>query len=191
LNLIDQNEVKRRVELERDPNGVLSGGDQGERARLLDQALDAFDAPFRLATGDEIAQPPDDLARAQRLLPGLVQRIAQLRGALVGALLEQPARPLQIVADRGERLIEFVRKRGGHLPHRAQARHVQQLRLHLVQQLLALVVFAEIAHESDELPFSFQHHLAHGKVHRKRRAVLAPADDETPTPIMRRSPVVR
>ena len=57
--------------------------DQRERARLLDELLDVLDAPLAFAAGDEIAQPADDLAGAQRLLGGLVHRLAQDRRVFV------------------------------------------------------------------------------------------------------------
>ena len=38
--------------------------------------VDALDPLLALAAGDEIAQPADDLAGAQRLLGGLVERVA-------------------------------------------------------------------------------------------------------------------
>ena len=104
-----------------------------QRRRLLDQLGDAFDAPFRFAAQHEVAQAADDLAGADRLFGGAVERGLDLGGVGVGAGGEQPARAFHVVADRRERLIELVRERRGHLAHRAQARDVEQLGLQFLQ----------------------------------------------------------
>src|SRR5262245_20665120 len=55
---------------------------------------------------------------------------------------------------------------------------MQQLRLDLVQQLLALVMLSQIANEADELPVSFEHYLADRKLHGEGAAILALADND-------------
>ena len=77
LHLVGQHQVGARIELEAHPHAVLLGADQRQRARLLDQLGEALDPPLGFAARDEIAQPADDLAGAQRLLGGLVQRVAR------------------------------------------------------------------------------------------------------------------
>ena len=78
LDLVGEHEVGARIELEAHADAVLLGADQRQRARLLDQLGEALDAPLALAAADEIAQAADDLAGAQRLLGGLVERVAQI-----------------------------------------------------------------------------------------------------------------
>src|SRR5437763_7101670 len=55
LHLVDQNKIMARIDLKSNPHAVLLGAHQRERARLLDQLLDALDAPLALAARDEIA----------------------------------------------------------------------------------------------------------------------------------------
>ena len=76
LHLVGQDQVVRRIDLKAHPDAVLLRPNEGEGARFLDQLVDAFDAPLALATRDEIAQPADDLAGAQRLLGRLVHGAA-------------------------------------------------------------------------------------------------------------------
>ena len=86
LDPVGEHQIGARIELEADPDAVLLGADQGQRARLLDQLGEALDPPLALAAADEIAQAADDLAGAQRLLGRLVERVAHHRRALVGRL---------------------------------------------------------------------------------------------------------
>ena len=60
------------IELELDPDALILGADQRQRACFLDDLGNALDAPLALAARDEVAQTPDDLAGAQRLLRGFV-----------------------------------------------------------------------------------------------------------------------
>jgi hypothetical protein len=113
--------------LEDNANRLLLGRDKGERADLLYQPLDAFDAPFGFSARHEITQPANDLPGSHRLVTGLVQRLPQLDRAMVGGMFEQSSRSLQIIGNGGKRLIELVSKGRCHLPHGAQPRHVQQL----------------------------------------------------------------
>ena len=77
----------RGSKFEAHPHAFVLGADQRERARLLDQLLGVFHAPLAFAPGDEIAQPADDLAGAQRLFGGLVHGLAQHAAPFVGAAL--------------------------------------------------------------------------------------------------------
>ena len=178
LHLVGQHQVAARIELEADPDAVLLGADQRQRARLLDQLGEALDPPLALAAAHEIAQAADDLAGAQRLLGGLVERIAHHAGALVGALLEETARALQVVGDRRERLVELVGQRRGHFAHRRQPRDVDELGLQLLQARLGLLALGQVADEAGEEAPVARAHLADGQLHGKGRAVLALADDD-------------
>ena len=55
---------------------------------------------------------------------------------------------------------------------------MKQLRLQLMEAVLVLLPLGQIADESDELPLPGEQDLAHRKLHRKRAAVLALADDD-------------
>ena len=56
LHLVGEHEVDARIELEAHAHAVLLGADQRQRARLLDELVDALDPPLALAARDEIAQ---------------------------------------------------------------------------------------------------------------------------------------
>ena len=73
------------VELEPQVDALFARPGEAERAGFLDQFGDAFNALFQFAARDEIAQPADDLAGAQRLLGGAVQRALDLVAVRVGA----------------------------------------------------------------------------------------------------------
>ena len=66
---------------------------------------------------------------ADRLFGRAVQRAFNLGNVGIAAGAQQTARTFHIIADRGEWLIELVRKRRSHLSHRAQARDVDELGL--------------------------------------------------------------
>ena len=167
-----------RVDLKRHAHALLLGADERERARLLDQLLDAFDPPLAFAPRDEIAQTADDLAGAQRLLGGLVHRLADHDRVFVRSAFEQPARALHVVGDRRERLVQFMRQRRGHLAHRGQARDMDELGLQLLQPRLGLLPFGQVADEAGEETPVAGFHLADRKLHREGRAVLALADHD-------------
>ena len=57
---------------------------------------------------------------------------------------------------------------------------MEQLRLHFVEQPLALLTLGQIAHEADELPLPLEQTSPTDKLHRKRAAILALADHDTP-----------
>ena len=152
---------------------MLAGAGETERAGFFDQFGKAFDAFLGFAPRHEIAKPPDDLPGADRLFGGAVQRAFNFRDVGIGAGGQQTARTLHVVADRGERLIELVRKRRRHLSHRAQARDVDELGLQFLKPRLGLLVFGQIADEAGEVGRSAGLHFADRKMHRKSGSVLA------------------
>ena len=141
---------------------------------------EAFDALLDLAARDEIAQPADDLAGAQRLLGGAIQRPLDLRRVGIGAAGQQPARTLHVVADRGKRLVELMRQRRGHLAHRGQARDMDQFGLQFLQPGLGLLMLGQVADETGEVGLAVGLHFADRQLHRKGRAVLALAGHDPP-----------
>ena len=99
---------------------------QCEPARFLDHRPHVLALHLRLAPRDEVAQPPDDLAGAQRLLRRLIHDLPHRADLLAPVLRKQPARGVDGIGGRGQGLIELVRERGGHLPGRAQTRSMEQ-----------------------------------------------------------------
>ena len=160
------------------PHAVLLDADQRQRARFLDQLLQAFHPLVALAAGDEIAQAADDLAGAQRLFGRLVHRVAHHARGVIGLSLQQPARAHHVVGDRRQRLVQLMRQRRGHLAHGAEARDVDQLGLQLLQPRLGLLPLAEVADEAGEEAPRRRVHLADGELDREGRAVLALGDDD-------------
>jgi hypothetical protein len=100
LDLVRENEILRSVDLKAYPNAVLLGTHQRERVGLFDQLAEAFDASLALAARDKVPQPPNDLAGAQGLLGRLGDGAADGFRILVGAAVQKPLGPLEIVGDR-------------------------------------------------------------------------------------------
>ena len=136
--------------MKRSNTPLFAGTGEPERAGLLDQFRNTFDALLRCLARDEIAQSPDDVAGADGLLGGAVERGLDLRRVDVGAAREQAARSLHVIADGRKRLIEFVGQRGCHLSHRAETRHVNELGLQFLQSCLRLLLLGEVAHKTCE-----------------------------------------
>ncbi len=89
-------------------------------------------------------------------------------------------RPFEVVGDGGERLVQLVRQRRGHLAHGRQPRDVDELRLQLLQARLGLLALGQVADEAGEIAALAGAHLANGQLHGERRAVLALADHDAP-----------
>ena len=173
LDPVHQHLIVPRVQIEPKLHALLAGAGETERAGFLDQLGKAFDAFLGFSSGHEITKPPDDLPGADRLFGGTVQRAFNLCNVGIAAGAQQTARTLHIVADRGERLIELVRKRRRHLSHRTQARDVDEFGLQLLKPCLCLLVFGQIADEAGEVGRSTGLHFADRKMHRKSGSVLA------------------
>ena len=173
LHPVGQHQIGLRIQIEAKLDVLFARSGKSERSRLLDQLRQAFDALFGFAARNEVAKPADDLTGAKRLLGGAVHGIFDLRLVGVGAAGEQPARAFHVVADGGERLVEFVRECGCHLAHRAQARNVHQFGLQFLQARLGLLMLGEVAHEAGEVGVAAGLHLADRKMHRKGRSIAA------------------
>ena len=173
LDPVHQHLIVLRVQIEPKLHALLAGAGETERAGFFDQFGKIFDALLGFSPRHEITKPPDDLPGADRLFGSAVQRAFNLGYVGVVTGTQQTARTLHVVADRGERLIELVRKRRRHLSHRAQARDVDQLGLQLLQPCLGLLMFGEIADEAGEVGRSTGLHFADRKMHRKSGSVLA------------------
>ena len=82
LDAVDEHQVGAGIERKLHVDLVLARADQRQGIGLVDQPLQAFDVPLGLSMAHEIAQPADDLAGADRLLGGLVHRLAHHRQRL-------------------------------------------------------------------------------------------------------------
>ena len=180
LDPVGKHQIVRRVQVEAQKHALFAGAGEPECAGLFDHFRKALDALLGRVAGDEVAQSPDDVAGANRLLSGAIERGFDLRRVGVGAISQQAARSLHVIADGRQRLIELVGQGGSHFAHRAEARDVDQFGLQFLQPRLGLLLLGEVADEARKEGLSCRIHLADGEVHRKCRAVLAHAGDDTP-----------
>ena len=70
-------------------------------------------------------------------------------------------------------------KRGRHLAHRGQPRHVDEFGLQFLQPRFGFLAFGQVADKAGEEALLAHMHFADGEFHRKRRAVAALPDDNT------------
>src|SRR6516164_9645685 len=99
LHLIDEDEIDGRIELKPDTHPLILGSDQRQGAGLLNELLDAFHPTLAIAPPDEFAQATDNLARAQSLIAGPVQGIAQQVQTFLATTFEQSSRALHVTRD--------------------------------------------------------------------------------------------
>src|SRR6266568_5471069 len=177
LHPVDIGQRSLRRELERGLDALLSGADEGERAGFLDDLIDRLRSPLGVALLGELAEMLDDIAGTVRLRCRLFEIFDRLRGVLQ---FDPAAAGLDIIGDRGERLIELVGERRAHLPKLGHARYVDELGLELLEATLRFLPLGEIADESGEDAFSFDARFADCELDRKIRSVLAPASDHAP-----------
>ena len=91
-----------------------------------DHLVDAEDDSLRGTLADEIADPANDLAGPHGLFADLFERKQQ--DADVGnAGIEPARRPVGIVGDRRQRLIQFMGEAGRHFAHGAETGHMGNL----------------------------------------------------------------
>ena len=152
---------------------MLAGTSQTERAGFFNQLRETFDAFFRFSPRNEIAKAPNDLAGANRLLGGTIQGAFYFRPVGIGTGGKKSARALHVIADRGERLIEFVRERRCHLSHRTQTGNMNEFGLQFLKPRLCLLMFGQISDKSGEIGNPARLHFTDRKMHRKRGSVLA------------------
>ena len=129
LNPVDQDLVDARVDGHAHVDAQFLDPDQREGVCLGNQCAQAFDPHFGFATRYEIAQTPHDLPRTHGLFCGIVQCLADnfdVSGVGIG---KEVARGLDIIRDRRQRLIEFVRERRRHRAHRTDARDMGKVSL--------------------------------------------------------------
>ena len=109
----------------------------------------------------------------QRLVRRAVDRVAQHQVMNTLGPVQQPPAAIQIARHGGQRLVQLMREGGRHFPHRGETRHVDQLRLQILQPLLGRLTLGQVAHKPGVGPPSGRVYLANRQLHRKRRAVLA------------------
>ena len=129
---IDQDAVDRRIELDLPRDPTLAHANHSQRARLVHDALEALDPPLALAPRDKVAQPPDDLAGAHRLLRAILHRLADDRQGLLVRIFEELLGCLDIIGDGRQRLVQFVGDGSGERAHRRHARDMRQCLLEVV-----------------------------------------------------------
>ena len=161
-----------------DPDILLLGADQRKGAGFLDDLVDGFRRPVRLPLLDEIAHPPDDLAGAGSLRHGLVHGFQHLDRRLAVGRVHHAAAGLDIIGDRRQRLVQFMRQGGGHLAHGAEAGDVQQFALQVLKPLFRVLVLGQVADEAGEQAAAGQIDLADRQIHREGSAIRPLADDD-------------
>ena len=83
--------------------------EQAEACRLFDEQVERLVTETRIAAIDERAQPSNDRARSQRLCRRQVERLGDIGQQRVCAVIDHRARRLQVIGDRGQRLVDLVR----------------------------------------------------------------------------------
>lgn len=96
------------------------------------------------AARDQFAQSPDNFAGAHRARLRIGQRVLHRVHVAAGFRRQHALRPADIIRDRRERLVEFMRQGRCHRPHRAQPRDVDQLGLDLAQLFFGRVARVDI-----------------------------------------------
>src|SRR5262249_24213834 len=89
LNLVHQDKIDGRVELESDANPLILRSDQRQGAGLFNELFDALRPAVAVTPPHEFAQATDNLSRAQSLIAGLVQCVAKQVGTVFAAGFEQ------------------------------------------------------------------------------------------------------
>src|SRR4030095_14589487 len=98
---------------------------------------------------DECANPTDDFTGSMAVCDDELRRVP---GLLQGGSVARQPTPTGtgIVDHRGERLVDFVGNRGGHLSQSRHARDVGQLRLRFSQGLFGLFALGDVAQGADQ-----------------------------------------
>src|SRR5690606_9069848 len=165
--------------VEADVDRPVRRADESQRARLLHHLAELLPRALRSAHLDELPQPLNDGAGALDLRDRALRSFERASRLGPAGLFQHPADRVQVVHRRAERLAELVGEGRRHGAHSADSRHLDQLRLQLVQALFDFLTLGNIAYEAREHASTTQAHLADRKLHRKGRAVLALADDDT------------
>ena len=79
---------------------------------VADHLVKIDQAPRVLAFPDEMTNPLDDVARAPRIGTDIDEQLAK-HLVILGAMFEKTPAGSGVARDRGQRLIQFVRERGG------------------------------------------------------------------------------
>ena len=120
----------------------------GQRAQVLEQPVAVDRLALDLAILDEVAQPPDDLARAQRLRADLLERLEHVRVFAVRRAHEALA-GLRVDRDRRQWLVDLVCDARGHLAHGRESAEVGEPLLQLTRLVLALAPVGDVVHRAD------------------------------------------
>ena len=119
---------------------------------------------------------------AQGLVGGAFNGVPDHARFLVLDRVEKTPAAVQIAGDGRQRLVQFMRQGRRHFPHGAEARNMDEGGLQIVQPLLGLLPFGEVAHETGEEVALAGARLADRQLHRESRTVAAQADDDPAAP---------
>ena len=175
LNLVDEDRIDGGIPLETRGDAPLTGAQKTERARLLQQLLQAFHPALAFVAGNERPETANDLTGSE----GLFSRLADGgdRPVIRVLSLEKGLGAVEIDRDRGQGLVEFMGQRARHLAHGRQATHVDQLGLQRLEAHLGGLPLGQILEEAGEKSAVAQYSLAHIEHRRKVGSVLALSGD--------------
>jgi hypothetical protein len=108
-----------KIKLNRDAKNAGAGLCKG--SCFLDHGAHAFASHLRFAPCHKFPQAPDDLPDTQRLFGCLLHDLAYGIGLIACPIRQETARGVHGIGNGGQRLVDFMRKGGGHLSGCAQA----------------------------------------------------------------------
>ena len=145
LNAIDEHFVTCRVKRHLNLDAAFPRANHRQRARLINELLEALCLAFDFAARDVIPQSADNLPGPYRLRRTFIERHANDLQHFFLGFMKQVARRFDIVDDCSERLIEFVGKGGCQGSHRRHARDMGQFRLKIMKAPLRVMALGKIA----------------------------------------------
>ena len=155
---------------------AVGGADQRQPGGVADDVVDDDRLALAGAARHEAAQAADHLAGPVGLGDGLLHVLGRAPG-LVGAGLDQAARGLAEVGDRGERLVELVHDHRGDLAHGGEPADVAEFLLQGGGAGLGRHPLGDVADEAGEDVAVAAADLADRELDREGAAVLVPGDD--------------
>lgn len=134
LDPVGHHRVGAAIEVVADDQPVAARAPEGDLDGLLHHLGGGLAGHGDFAPVDAGAHAADDLPRADGLVARLAHQFADPRRRRLVAG-QQLLGGVQVVGDGGERLVQLVRQRAGHLAHGVQPRHPDHLGLELGQPL--------------------------------------------------------
>jgi len=122
---------------------------RGDRDGVADQVVEVQASPIERSLLQQRADASEHLTRAITILDDTPQRVTRL--SQIGRIGIEPAQSGVAAHDhRGERLVHFVRDRGGDLSHHHHSTGVRQLRLREPQRFLCALALRYVDHNPGE-----------------------------------------